>query len=258
MMKQWMLVGLLLAWPSFRHYRPVTFEVRDAESGAAIPNCKIEVTFPHYMELFAPRSTSGPTGLTGSVKLTVAETKTRTLMISTSAEGYLFEQLSYSGGEFFQYVGNAHFVMPLYKQPAPVIELVLPSGFRGALKVRMKRTDELVQGQPGQRSFTFMVPASGLLEIRATRQLRHMLVRWAARYAEGTRIRSLADSGGPISDHDIALRRIPSPGELFVVGTLRDEQRIDEIVNPSHFEENCRVRTFSAEAYKKLKLGSAP
>jgi hypothetical protein len=99
---------------------------------------------------------------------------------------------------------------------------------------------------------------SGRLEILATPLLRRISVDWVAKYVDETSIRSLYDHGGPVTDDAIALRPIRGSGQLFVVGTRDDEQKIEEIVYPTHVEGNSRISIFDNDAYEGLKLGSAP
>ena len=66
-MARWLLAGCRFALPLLRHYEAVTFQVRDAESGASIPQCEIRVDYLFYMDLFHPRNASGMTDVNGMV-----------------------------------------------------------------------------------------------------------------------------------------------------------------------------------------------
>ena len=160
--------------------------------------CEIEIHYLAYIDPFHPRNASGMTNANGIVKLRVAR-KTRNysmLITNISSEKYQYDQINYRPGEFFRADRKKNFVINLYKEPRPKIMLIFPKGFRGAMKVHMTHpTKEPPATQPGQRFFSFCVPVSGRLEIPDTPLLQHP-IRWIAKYADGTPIRSLYDSGG--------------------------------------------------------------
>lgn len=260
-MTRWQVAASLLVLIGLREYRLATVEVRDAESGEAISDSAVRVHYKRYMDFFPPRDSAGKTDQNGTVKLRVAETN-RLLEITVAADGYLGKRLSYGSHAFFEGQRDKKLVVNLYRKPTPTIDLIFPKGFMGVVKIRRNRTNELIQGRPGQRHFAFRVPDSGHLEIPANRLLCDSdPIAWTAKYDDGVRIRSLGDDGGPIADGTFALRWVACDAQdedLFVIGRSDDAQKVVDSVHTSSIEHGCQVQTFDREAYNGLKLGKVP
>ncbi len=112
-------------------------------------------------------------------------------------------------------------VMELYAQPGPTIELVMPIGYRGVVRVQVEPRDN-IPCPPGLRRFRYEVPPSGEVQAVGPSLLRRT-PDIVAGYANGV---SLSPQ---VKDGEIGFLWVKSDGayEVYVVGTLieRDSLR---------------------------------
>jgi hypothetical protein len=254
----------VLALLGFYRSHPVTVQVRDAESGAPIRDARVDVRYVRYLDLLSPPDFSRKTDRSGKIKLKIVNWP-KQVFTQVSADGYLEDrpQRHLVSQEFFKEGNVRPLAVSLYAKPDPQVELVIPRGFRGVLKVRLRRTDRLDQERSGQRRFAFHVPESGQLEIQANPLMQRRNPReWKAQYDDGTPIRSLGLSGCPVPEPDeiIALRWVyidVDDGTIIaVVGNSDDHRRIYDIVCP--MQSDGRDRRFRPDACERLKPGVIP
>jgi hypothetical protein len=202
--------------------RDVTVVVRDAESKKPIPGAEVSIYYLHLIDPFAPAESGGTTGPDGAVRLRAAPYPG--LFMEAQASGYLGQGCT-SALEGLETIEPANWltgrkqrpvvrVVELYCEPGPTVELVLPDGYRGIVKVV-----EALDDRPaaGKRRFTFPVPPSGVVEMRGPRVLAHATaLEFTARYANGTPL--------PRDGTAVGLRWLEAPGDghYFVVGTQAD------------------------------------
>jgi hypothetical protein len=183
--------------------RPITIQVRDAETQQPIAGARIEIK---NIEASATGVESGTTGADGIVRLQDS-VHDAAIGVQATARGYLFEQ-TYIPGETVRGIPPAPlfgkdsprpvaFTVELYAQPRPEVELVVPSCYRGTVKVSVKLTPEQTF-PPGQRLFSFPVGANGEVEVTGPLFLkRAQPVDFGMRYADGLPLTRNAEKGEP-------------------------------------------------------------
>jgi hypothetical protein len=210
----------------------VTIQARDAETKQPIPGAEIHLTYPLAQSSTAPWQSVGATGNDGLAHLRAAPYGQAGVLLDVSAPGYLNEQKNYptAAVEAIKPAGffesgerqSADFVVDLYTGPSPEVELVLPDGFRGMVKVGVK-IDDSATCPPGQRKFSYTVPPSGTLEFTGPPMLRRVFSPdFNARYANGTPL-----SRKP-QDDEIGFLCLRSEGgyDYFVVGTRAEYEEL--------------------------------
>jgi hypothetical protein len=218
--------ALMLALASgcqvFRSGQPVSVLAVDAETKKPIPGANVRISYPLTPAYRAPAEISGKTGEDGAALLRAAPTE-EGLAMEATAPGYLYEQKSLPADavpppkSFFSFGAPepraVPLVMELYAQPGPTIELVLPLGYRGVVRVQVEPRDD-VPCPPGLRRFRFEVPASGEVQAIGPSLLRRTPAITAA-YANGV---SLSPQ---VKDGEIGFLWVKSDGacEVYVVGT---------------------------------------
>ena len=226
---------------AFYSHRDVTFRVVDGDTGAALPGATVAVSYePHLFVLNKPRNRSVRTGARGAVTLPVAKWWIHAgPAVSFAAPGYLPYGESSEPGERLPRgltpcpdARALCFVIPLYREPAPVVTFVVPDDYEGPVTLDMTPTDRLPAADPGRRDIEIPVPDGGYVEIEATRLLRRdWPVYYRARRANGTPI-----PRAYVRDPDVpALWSLKTYGDrrLFVVGPMSLTRQIELEVRPT-------------------------
>jgi uncharacterized membrane protein YgcG len=206
-------------------YRPVVVQARDADTKKPIPGAEIRLSYPLADPSVAPWQSVGTTGSDGTTQLRVAPYGDVGVLLDANALGYMTDQKNYSidavkaikSPWFFESAGQrpVSFVVELYAEPFPGVELVLPNGYRGTVKVAVKIQDDAPY-KPGQRLFSYEVPASGILQLTGPPLLRRVYSPdFHARYADGTILNRQA------KDDEMGFFSLKSEGgfDYFLVGT---------------------------------------
>jgi hypothetical protein len=181
---------------AFHQYRPVAVLARDAETGKPIPGAEVRISYPLTPPSSAPWDSNGPTQDDGIARLRAAPAGEAGILLQVSAAGYLSEEKNLSVEEveairtagWFESVEKrpASFVLDLYAGPAPTVELVLPTGYRGHVKAEL-RVREDVPCPAGQRCFSSVVPVTGSVVVTGPSLLRRVCpLDFRARYEDGT------------------------------------------------------------------------
>jgi hypothetical protein len=180
---------------AFHAYRPVTVLAMDAETKKPITGAEIRISYPLAQPSTAPWESVGTTSSDGTVKLKAAPYGDAGILVDAIFPGYMTEQKNYPVEAvkaipvFNLFGGSQHapsFVVEMYAEPFPAVELVLPTGYRGTLKVAVKIQDD-APCKPGQRLFSYAVPQSGVLQLTGPPLLRRVYSPdFGARYADGT------------------------------------------------------------------------
>jgi hypothetical protein len=109
----------------------------------------------------------------------------------------------------------ARFVLELYAEPRPTVELVVPTGYRGVVKAEVQIEAEMAC-PPGQRRFRYEVPESGVVRVSGPPLLRRALsTQFQAEYADGTSLKRNA----PFPDVGFWWLKGDETTQIFVVGT---------------------------------------
>jgi len=209
-------------------YRPVAILVRDSDTKKPISGAVVRISYPFTPAYRAPWNASGTTGNDGIVRLRAAPAGDIGLMVELDATGYLCEEKdlvveaiqAIEPPRLFEVVEQrpASFIFEMVAEPRPTIELVVPTGYRGTLKVEVQ-TQESVAFKPGQRSFSYVVPASAVMQVTGPVLLRHILPPdFRARYADGTVLSHEA------KDLEIGFWWLRQEGryQCFLVGSRRE------------------------------------
>jgi hypothetical protein len=180
----------------FHAYRPVTVQARDAETKQPIPGAEIRLSYPLVRPSDGPWQSVGTTGGDGTTQLRAAPYGEAGIMLDVTKPGYMSEQKNYpteavkaiESSWFIKPAGppTVNFVVEMYAEPFPSVELVLPNGYRGTVKVGVKIQED-VPCPAGQRLFSYQVPPSGILQITGPPLLRRVFSPdFSARYVDGT------------------------------------------------------------------------
>ncbi len=184
------------ACQALHRYRPVVVQVRDVETKQPVPGAQVRLWYPMAESPFAPWEASDTTAADGMARLAAAPYGDAGVVVSVNAKGYLSGELNLSGRDIeavepaglFENAGQrtAQFFVELYAEPGPSIELVLPTGYRGLVRVEVQ-IDENATCPPGKRVFSQDVPGSGVVTLVGPPLLRRVLTPdYHARYADGT------------------------------------------------------------------------
>jgi hypothetical protein len=213
-------------------YRPAPVLVHDAETKKPIVGAEVRVSYPLTRPSQAPWDSVAVTGEDGVAQVRAAPYGQAGVRIDAAAQGYLSEDLSVPV-ETVQEMERAHwfedttrrparFVVELYAEPGPKVELVVPHGFRGLIRAEF-RIQENAPLAPGQRVFRFPVQPPGIVEVTGPPLLRRAYPPdYAARWADGSPVPQ------PQRDWDVGLRPFKTEANTyyFVLGTQTEFDNI--------------------------------
>jgi hypothetical protein len=160
---------------SWHHYRPVNILVRDAETKEPIDGAHVRLGYFLLIDPFSPERTAGMTGPDGTVELVAAPYEGRAVMFA-SADGYFSEGMQSLEDEVIRACDpdrrkpREYVVVEMYAEPAAVLELVVPAGYRGLIRVEPHTVELTSAGR--QRLFRAEVPPSGLVHVPGPALLR--------------------------------------------------------------------------------------
>ncbi len=110
----------------------------------------------------------------------------------------------------------------MYAGPDPAVELVLPDGYRGPVKVGVEIRED-APCPSGQRLFSYVVPPTGVLHVVGPPLLRRVFSPdYRARYADGTALPRLAQG------EEVGFWCVKTEGgyEHFLVGTRAEYEAL--------------------------------
>jgi hypothetical protein len=237
------IVLLALVVSGCHVYAPLNISVGDAETGKPIAGALVDASY--FFEPFGPSNTTSATDERG--KSTMPVPAGYSPMLHIRASGYW---LPGSGHRNLPVEGcdcdTKRLQVWLYRVPVPSIELVIPNGYRGLIRLNLRPATDRIQDEPGKRHFVFHASSSGFVNVRAAPLLMDLdfmgfagkATDLIARYEDGTPI---PKSGFPYDapateDNQVALRWVgqqqadnsnPSDsGFLFAIGT---QGEVDEL-----------------------------
>jgi hypothetical protein len=208
-------------------YRPVTVLVRDADTKKPVPGAQVSISYPLTRPSLAPYQSCELTGDDGIARLRAAPYGSAGLRVEATAKGYMSEERNVLA-ETIKEIEPAPllladrprpvtFVMEIYSEPLPTVELILPAGYRGLVKAEVQIQED-APCPPGQRCFRYEV-ASGIAQVKGPPLLRRVCSSdYHARYTDGTLLGEEMDEG------KVGFRWLKCEGsdQYFVVGTLTD------------------------------------
>jgi uncharacterized membrane protein YgcG len=225
--------------------------VVDAETKMPIAGAEISLWSP------ADKSTgklepSGTTGPDGVARIKASFPKEADVLIGVSAPGYLRDEVDRLLAGKAPGAPPDGAIVEVFKGPRPTIELVVPTDFRGELKVEVKVQEE-AQNPQQQRVFRYSVPsgvvrpAGGLFgPPPSVLVLGPPVIRADGRL--GPEFRGIYANGSPMpaepKDTEVVLRWVRSEGmdQFFVVGTKIDEESARRAA-----EKSMRLRDSSGQ-----------
>jgi hypothetical protein len=189
------LIGCVPGCVAMPGDRPVTVLVRDAETKKPLAAADVLIQYP-LRATFGPSNSRGDTDNNGVVRLHATPTEDGVTLLDVLHPGYLSEskELSPKAIAVIERPGwfeRAHkrtpdFIVDLYAEPRPRLELIAPVGFQGVIKVHIETND--APCPPGQRDFSATV-ASNEAIFTGPPLLRHATVAdYTARFAEGAAV----------------------------------------------------------------------
>lgn len=230
-------VAVILALSGCQHappYRPATVLITDAETKKPIPSAVINTRYSKLSSFdpfeSPPENSTAKTGEDGVAHMKLlADRYSLHLPAEAVAPGYRpisidFDAEKVRAADPSKSSPEPTFHFEMYASPAPVIELIVPDGYRGPLMVRMVHGGSTPR--PGQRLFTYRFPASGIVDIDCTGILHFAwFEELRARYENGTDLTNLKNPDA------IALRQVTGiynpwdkQKKLFIVGTRQDRE----------------------------------
>lgn len=171
------LVGLFLVLSvtgchTLQPSTPLAVHVHDAETHVPVPGATVRLWRfgPHADE----RDQGITTGADGVAQAHLAPPDEGGVMVEVSAPGYLPAQAALphdvaaalaSAKPLQPYKGPPlNVTMEMFAGPRPVVELIVPVGFRGMVKAEIRVQTE-GPWPPGQRTFTYKVPRDGVVRV---------------------------------------------------------------------------------------------
>jgi hypothetical protein len=193
------VLAALSGCQALHSYRPITVQAVDAETKKPIPGAEIRLSYPLAKSSSAPWESVATTGSDGTTQLRAAPYGDAGIQLDASLPGYMSAQKAFPTDAveavkkpgLFDAPGQirpVNFVVEMLAEPFPSVELVIPDGYRGTVKVGV-RIKEDAPATPGQRQFSYTVPASGIIDIVGPPLLRRVFTPdFSARFANGTQL----------------------------------------------------------------------
>ena len=206
-------------------YKPVPILVRDAETKAPIAGAEVHISYPLIRPSTAPYESVETTAQDGMAHLRAAPGCDAGIVMTAAAKGYMSEERSVLAETIRDLPSPplvktadpppAPFVVELYAEPHPTIELVVPAGYRGVVEC----TVEIQEDAPfprGQRCFSCEVSSSGVARLKGPPLLRRVsALDYRAKFADGTPLSHQAEASA------LSLRSLKCEGstQFFAVCT---------------------------------------
>jgi hypothetical protein len=155
-------------------YRPVTVLAKDAETGKPIPGAEVRVGYPYSKPSEAPPASFAITGPDGIAHVRAAPYGDFDLSMTGNASKYMPESqavpvktvAAIEPAHLFEQVEQrpVQFVLAMYADPHPAVELIVPNGYRGVVKAEIL-VQENTHCPPGKRCFSYAVPSTGQVQV---------------------------------------------------------------------------------------------
>lgn len=221
----WLTAALLVSsgCRAWHNYRTVTVLVRDAETREPIDGARVRLGYFLLVDPFAPKRMGGFTGPDGTVDLVAAPYEGRAVLFA-SAAGYFSQGMQSLDDEVIlacdpdRRQPRNWVIVEMYAEPAALVELVVPNGFQGLIRIEVQ--EDHVPGVARPRTFKALVPPSGRVQLTGPRLLlREEGADFRLRWADGTVLAS------PPEGAAVGYWRLDSAGALaryFFVGSQKD------------------------------------
>jgi hypothetical protein len=231
---------------SLQRYRPVDVLVRDVETNAPIAGADVRIWYPFTDGVYATHTSTGQTGADGMVHLEAAATGCEGVMVEGTRQGYLSSQAPLTVTairkvETQPWFGKAEVhpasvVIELLAEPRSTVELVVPTDFRGLIKIEVHTDGPAVVGK---RAYRYEVPASGLIQVVGPHILERLVASdFRAQLADGTPLHQ----NPRIMEVGLRWLKCDATDQYFVVGTQSDLDRVRRVMERQHKEDERQQR----------------
>ena len=224
-------LGFVAGCQTLQGTRPFPVLVNDAETKTPISGAEVVVSYPMSRTSLGPSDSSRTTGNDGVARLWVAPFGDG-ITLQAAAKGYLpeskdvavtaIQKIAPAG--LFESADDrsANVIIEMYSEPQFTVELIVPIGYRGLVKVDVDLQDDIVCPR-NQRSFGYPVSPAGEAKVVGPSLLRRVLPQsYHARYADGTKL------DGEMSAAKVGFRWLKQEGKAqfyYVVGTQHEFDR---------------------------------
>jgi hypothetical protein len=232
--------------------------VRDAETKQPIASADVNIWYAFIHDACRPQDSRAQTAADGIAHLRAGAYRCDGVMVEAAAKDYLSEQIGVPVDLLDKIEPASPFktndlqpvslVVELYAAPHPTIELIVPTGYRGLVKVELEAQSD-AKITPGQRTFRYEVQGSAedanlppflgyrptppaVVKVQGPLLFKHLVsADYRGRFADGTEMKP--DKLGVM---DVGLRWLRCAGsdQFFVVGTQSD---FDRVRRSQSFEE---------------------
>jgi hypothetical protein len=237
--------------------RPVTFSVRDGDTGQPIQGAEVRANYLVMLDFGVLFGSVGPmNGVTdrdGNLTMVVDPTH-RAFRLTVNAMGYSGYGWDFESPHWWKRVPQAwyslrdEYEVQLFRGPQPTAEVMFPNDYRGVVVVKFAAKSS-PPAVPGQRTFSYTASLRGAVEIKETAlfQSRYFYEGIRARYEDGfvlptvERDWSGRGSSNQVADDAVALRHVWSTRNawLYVLGTAAEAKVVERSVWPddNHFND---------------------
>ncbi len=206
---------------------PVAVTIRDAETKAPVAGAQVAILYPTDESGVHGRDVSGVTSATGVVHVQASTDDEALPQVKINAANYIEDQRMLPGdalrairstsplGPLFGRNEPVEVALEVYRGPMPVIDLIVPNGYRGLVKVEIRIREDVAYEQ-GQRVFRYNVPPDGSVQADGPPILRNIRKPvYFARYPDDTQVPT------DVKDNEVGFRWLRAEGrtEVFVIGT---------------------------------------
>lgn len=235
----------------FRPHHTVSVQVIDGETRRPIPDAKVGVYYPNMLDFTAPLPAESRTDAQGFAKVRVGEY--HSIHIYALFDGYLWPdgvRLNEQSLKELARRTQPNLTIEMWADPQPTAELVVPNGYRGAVKVICER-DDSAPIPHGKRHFTFPVEPNGRVIIRGPGLLTSRDgPEFTARYVDGTAIPTHSSRYSEVALRWLASRTWRDRNtQLFCIGTETEGEVIRQSV---HERIDYNTWRDDHEAYDRL------
>jgi hypothetical protein len=212
---------------TLRPTAPIDVQVRDAETKAPIDGAQVRLSYSTVHS----DTTSGTTGPDGTARIPTPPVQDAPLQFEAMASGYLSRQ----SGQTVERTPTG-VVLEMYAEPRPILELIVPTGYRGVVKASIRVQNDL-KYEPRLRLFSFMVPANGVVAVVVPPVfVRGITPDIRTRYADGTPLPREAKA------FEIGCRWLkadPDSEYVFAIGTQWEADSIKREMKKSESGKNA-------------------
>lgn len=204
---------------------PVAVTIRDAETKAPVPGAEVTFLYPADDSGTHSRDATGVTNAGGIAQVRATTDADGLPQVKINAANYIADQRMLPGDALrairssssWPFTGRTDPVevsLDVYRGPMPVIDLIVPNGYRGLIKVDVRIREDVAYEQ-GQRVFRYNVPPDGLVQADGPPILRSCKPVYFARHLDDTRVPT------EVRDDEVGFRWLRAEGrtEVFVIGT---------------------------------------